>query len=630
MRFSGFPLAVPAFAIVLVLFATGCAPRSEESANEPAASVDAHAQTEAKAGFMLSASELSDLKTLHAEMTPHVTNRLSMSNELHYRVVMGALERSGENAEQSPELFRRLQAAHQRGIAARGDAAPPKAVPANDGADPADPQDLNFIASLSEVDNTVADHRATALSSIVGGTQQTSITMQLYTLSNGHVYASTSGSQYAQGVNFSLSLSGTEVTGDGTTQAMAYFIYTPYTSRAGLAEDELIVLAASSAPASSAQASTINTVNPTAACMLQPNYCVRNGASCIPGQYQTSCTNQVDNRTPIKTCWYRGSQAECDYWNATAHPTNLVFPMSGNASFPNQVVTPANPAVTIALQNPTSGGGCNVFFQNSSDPEYWSANGSTITWNFPAAAFPNTGDCIAYYDGTTANLWMQAAVPLQGSGGGQPPYGSLNFTSDRSQIGVPGVYIIPQMYIVQGCYAAGTQITLADGTTAMAIEEFRGNQDEFVIDGDGQRRLVGGTTAGREPKPMIRLKTDQGHELLLTEGHPVINADGEAVKAKDLAVGDAVRTLEGKATLTEVSTETYQGRVHNLVLAPVDLSSHLPPDEGSTLYAGGILTGDGQMQNWLARKTMKVLASDPDAVRARLDKAWLQDFENDQ
>lgn len=581
----------------------------------------------AETGVRLSANELSDLTALHAEMTPLVANRLSMSNPLHYRVLMAALERSGESPDKSPELFRRLQATHERGVSALDGAVPPLAVAAvTEEDDPANPQDLNFIASLSEVENSQSDHQAMALSSIVGGTQQTSISLELYTLSDGHVYASTSQSQYAQGVNFSLSVSGTEASGDGTTQAMAYFIYTPNTSSTALAEEaEPLVLVASSA-----QASTVDTVNPNAACMLQPNYCVRNDGNCVPDQYQTACTNEVDNRTPIKTCWYRGSQAECDYWNSTAHPTDLAFPMSGNATFPNEVVTPANPAVTIALQNPVKGGGCNVFFQTSSDPQYWSASGATITWNFPSAAFPNTGDCIAYYDGTTANLWMQAAVPLQGTGGGQPPYGSLNFTSDRSQIGIPGVYIIPQMYIVQGCYAAGTQITLGDGTTVMAVEDFSGNQDEYVVDGDGRRRLVGGTTAGREPKPMIRLKTDQGHDLLLTKGHPVIKADGEAVKAKELSVGEAVRTREGEATLTEVSLETYEGQVHNLVLAPVDQSSHLPPDEGSTLYAGGILTGDGQMQNWLARQTLQVLSSDPDAVRERLDKAWLQDFENHQ
>jgi hypothetical protein len=36
------------------------------------------------------------------------------------------------------------------------------------------------------------------------------------------------------------------------------------------------------------------------------------------------------------------------------------------------------------------------------------------------------------------------------------------------------------------------------------------------------------------------------------------------------------------------------------------------------------------MQNWLARQTLQVLSSDPDAVRERLDEAWLQDFENHQ
>lgn len=587
---------------------------------------DAETPAPAAGVFIMSEQELSDLRTLDAELTPRATFELDMANPLHYRIVMAALARTGESAERSPELYRRLEAAHNDGNVALRGAEPPKATAMFTESDTPSPVDLNFIATFSKIPTSEGDpdHQATGLSSVVGGTEQSTILMELYTPPNGQVYATGSGSQYAQGVNFQVPVSGVQPDPSTTTRAQAIFIYTPHPAAAA---------EGSGTPVTLIVQDTVS-VNPTAGCMQQPNYCVRDGqGNCIPDQYATTCTNQVPNTTPIKLCWSRGSQQECDYWNSTAHPTDFVFPMSGNAQFANQVVTPAFGAASIAIQNPTKGGGCNVYFQQGTvfDPTYWTASGNSIAWSFPAAAFPNTGDCIEYYNGTDAYLWMQASVALQGTGPGPPPVGALNFTSDRSQLGVPGVYIIPPLYIVQGCFAAGTRITLGDGESAMAIDDFDGNQDEHVLDGDGKVRLVGGTTEGTEPnKDMVRLRTDQGHDLLLTEGHPVVGADGVPVLAKNLKAGDRVKTLGGDATLTEVGREAYRGKVHNLVLAPAGEFHHLPPEQGSTFYAGGILTGDGQMQHYYASKELAVLSSDPDAVRRRLPKAWLTDFENHQ
>src|SRR5262249_17326974 len=126
-------------------------------------------------------------------------------------------------------------------------------------------------------------------------------------------------------------------------------------------------------------------IPPTDACMLQPNYCVRNaGNQCTVGQYQTTCTNKLTNTLPIKICWNLGSQQECDYWNPRPHPPNFVFPLSGNVQFPNEVVSPASGTMRIAMQNPLRGGGCNVYIDDKQvvplNPAYWTVNGNSIAW----------------------------------------------------------------------------------------------------------------------------------------------------------------------------------------------------------------------------------------------------------
>ena len=62
------------------------------------------------------------------------------------------------------------------------------------------------------------------------------------------------------------------------------------------------------------------------------------------------------NTTPIKVCYYRGSQQECDYYNQSpAHPTNFVFPLHGTVRFDRDMfLNNGQPSglVTITLENP--------------------------------------------------------------------------------------------------------------------------------------------------------------------------------------------------------------------------------------------------------------------------------------
>lgn len=565
----------------------------------------------------MTAEEKEDFVLIESETKPGAPYKLDLANPQHYRFIINTFARVGETPEKSPEFFRRLKKGHDEGVAAnaakRG--APQKALLAIAQDTTPTPQDLNFIAQFSAL-NTSGAYQAKGLSSVVGGTQVTLISMELYSVQNGNVYATNQGqtSQYAQGTDFQVPVTGQTPSGltNTTSKAQGMFAYVPVNSQSGVP----IVIYYSSE----------NTFDPTTPCMSQPNYCVRNNGQCVSGQYQTACTNTVANTTPIEVCYYRGSQQECDYWNSTAHPTDFVFPLSGNATYPTPPVSAPLGYVNIALQNPLVGGGCNVYFQQlgTLNPAYWTITGNTINWNYPAAAFPNKGDCISYYDGTNTYLWMTGSVALQGTETQPPGYGALNFTSDRTQLGIPGVSIIPAMYIMQGCFAEGTKILQADGTVKK-VEDFSGNHDEKVFSAKGAPPLVTGTTRGTEPnKAMVRIKTANGHEILVTETHPIITKGDAPVMAKQLKKGDIVMTREGESALSEVSREKYAGRVHNLLLGTEQETG----GKGATLYADGILTGDARMQDYYDRQAQEKLKKDPNEVLKRLPKEWVQDFNN--
>lgn len=585
----------------------------------PVATVPAQATPQA-----LHVDTRADIKALDAEVKPGVPHRLDLANPLHYRYITETFKRAGKTPENSPQLFRSLENGRDIGTAAlkKNATRPNKALAVNAAASDGI-QNLNFIATFSQ-DNSVGanqakaqatlaatqpGYQATGISSVVGGTTATSIVMELYEVETGNVYATKSSSQYGQGTDFRVQVEGLVPAADGnpTTQAKGLFYY--YPANAGPIDPPVVFTQTFQ-----------DTLNPTSACLNQPNYCVRDGNGNCTGSYETSCTNTKANTQQIKLCWYRGSQQECDYWNSNAHPTDFVFPLSGSATFANTVVSPPAGVTSIYIQNP-AGGGCNVYFQQGSvlEQQYWTANGQTISWNYPASAFPNTGNCINYYDGTAAYLWVTAYVSLNGSQGQEPPFGTLNFTSDRAYIGTPGVNIIPPLYIMQGCLAEGTEITLADGSQRK-VEAFTGKGGESVKSADGKTSSVYGTTIGSEVHPMIRIQTDGGQNVLVTRTHPMILANGLPVQARYLRPGDELSTLDGKARVTSLKLEEYRGKVHNLLTQPYPTSG--------TYYAGGLLTGDANMQQSLAsvgeRKPLRSRAE----IRATLPKEWLQDFDN--
>jgi hypothetical protein len=560
----------------------------------------------------LTALEKEDLEYLRANTKLGAPYRLDLAQPNQYRYVMSALARIGESPKRSPQFFRSLAAGQKSG---KGNA--PTLAVAFDNGTPT-PQDLNYIDQFA-LNVAPGTFSATGLSSVLNGTERTTIIMELYDTSASYVYATNQNTttQFAQGTNFQVPVSGTVPSqfSDKTTEAQALIAYVP---QGGDPNNPVVVMYRSQ-----------DTVNPSAGCMLTPNYCVRNtpGGNCVlPVQYQTTCTNQVANTTYIKVCYVRGGQQECDYFNqGPAHPTNFVFPSNGSLTYPNAVVTPATGYVTITLKNPLKGGGCYLVFQQLAPlaPANWTANGQTLTWNYPAASFPDPNQCLEFYNGTNTIMQVTGSVALQG-GSGPPPFGQFNFTSDRTQIGQPGVYIIPGIQIQQGCFAEGTRIRMADGSER-TIESFTGDHNESVRNGLGEGAIVRSTSTGSEPLPMVRIRTEGGQDVLVTHTHPILTVLG-TVMARDVAVGDHVRTESGVSRVIEVTRENYAGRVYNLRLSEGDSGQ----GDASAFFANGILAGDMATQWQVEQAELNARARSPVDVLERLAPAWHEDFRRQQ
>lgn len=178
-----------------------------------------------------------------------------------------------------------------------------------------------------------------------------------------------------------------------------------------------------------------------------------------------------------------------------------------------------------------------------------------------------------------------------------------------------------KIFYRNSCMAEGTHVKLEDGRVVPVEQVQTGDR---IRNGVGTKVLtVTDVARGNELNPFVHLRDDAGHELTLTEMHPVIKATGEVVAAQNLKVNDRIRTDTGNTTLTSVTRIPVDGkRVFNLKLGtPAELAGL--GKLGRTLYADGIMVGDMSMQEELERPARKAV----DGV-AQLPKGWQRDLKN--
>lgn len=167
-----------------------------------------------------------------------------------------------------------------------------------------------------------------------------------------------------------------------------------------------------------------------------------------------------------------------------------------------------------------------------------------------------------------------------------------------------------------GCFVAGTQIKMADGSTK-AIEDIREGDMVAAFDGLGplQPRRVATLMHYRERTPLSL--TVAGSTLRVTSEHPFLVPSGEYTKAGDLVLGGFVVTASGEtaeilavepgADLEDVFNFEVEGlhtyvagglRVHNIkhqggVISEDRVPGQVRGDVAETLQEGeGVLTAD--------------------------------------
>lgn len=143
---------------------------------------------------------------------------------------------------------------------------------------------------------------------------------------------------------------------------------------------------------------------------------------------------------------------------------------------------------------------------------------------------------------------------------------------------------IPPVNIRWGCFASGTRIRMADGSTR-CVENIRQGDMVYTTDGPLAVRSV---YMGEEHSLMY-ICTEDGKELRLTHMHPVVLANGKTLPAKQVRPGHIVRSASGNSDRVKWVFECgCTGRVYNFELE--DGKEHI-------VEAEGILTGEFVAQN---------------------------------
>ncbi len=336
--------------------------------------------------------------------------------------------------------------------------------------------------------------------------------------------------------------------------------------------------------------------------------------------------SDINKRNHIKVCLTR-HDGDCDYWDHESSWKGIVkIPVKGSVEYYSDIDpiqfrpngTPINASCTIQVVKQVQPGSPITpppDFSFFKDPKT-TVSGPLLSWDLGWLTFDkpnfNAGDLVYYIfnvniqtGGKNVAAFITNAPPSVAPG--QNPFNTCK---------------IPSMEVVYGCLVEGTRIRMAD-QSLKAIESIMVGE-QVASDALGSCLTVENTVIGVEDKPILRVADSAGHVLLLTEGHPVITAQGVRL-ARELTEGDQLLTETGESRITGIQEELYTGQVYNLHLSAADASIILT-DDNRTHYANGIMVGDGRMQRIYGEKAKQY--QDKNDVLAELPKQWHQDYLN--
>jgi hypothetical protein len=219
-----------------------------------------------------------------------------------------------------------------------------------------------------------------------------------------------------------------------------------------------------------------------------------------------------------------------------------------------------------------------------------------------------TGNCVDNSQNVRVEMWVYASGTCPDPFGGEP-----------EPFRCPSKKVVDPVDYKRVCMAEGTEVVTAEGKR-VTVEQVKVG-DKLLSNGKGLALTVTTVSRGGETKPLVKLRDEKGHEVRVTETHPMVSAKRGLVQAGELKVGEAVLTDSGPTKLVAVERVPYQGLVYNFALGtPEELAKAGP--EARTMFANGFLVGDSASQSAL-EKERRV---DARAVLAKLHGAWHQDY----
>lgn len=519
----------------------------------------------------LSPAERADIHAMILQTQPGIPTQLNFSNEIHYRFYLKQLEIAGIDRETYPEQFAVLDRSRQEHLLT---GAP---VLAQD--DSYDFQPIQAITSLGSDDGMNFD--SSSLSSVPNNPYVSQMTLGLYNTSTDPIGTPQFTQQYNAGTDLTLVANGAANPGEQVVQAIATYMWQ---DQGGTSYHGYMYASTSQAP------TNITNIAP------------------MP--------DTAKGQTVTKLCLGRTGN-DCTYIPAGGTGSNVLMPVAGSITFSADISlnppTPNTCLITMARPDTGQGGGCTIkstsdFF---GDPNT-KINGPQISWNLAPAQFQPADGCL------TANSEAIYTFTIALTVNTLPVY--VTITSGSVPPANPYYLQIPKLLVYFSCIAEGTEITLHNGATKRI--EHCGPGDRVLADTSGTVLDVDSMLKGTEEVPMIRIRTDAGHDVLVTSGHPMVTPDGVTL-ARLLNVGSRLVSLDGEVTVVSLGREMYDGNVWNMNVGPRIEDFNEIPDT-RTFFAGGLLVGDNQMQF----KHNRLHRYIPESIRTALPSRWHTDFEN--
>lgn len=297
----------------------------------------------------------------------------------------------------------------------------------------------------------------------------------------------------------------------------------------------------------------------------------------------------------IKVCMGRHDD-DCDYdYTAQPQPPTPTIAVSGNVSYSGIIGAPVPDSSKFGIYffvKKRDGGAAQFFTKEAEAYTYFtlSEDKHTLFWNFPPATFEKA----PWTQGNMVDLNLTVNVCVDS----ETKNSNFQVTSLKG-IGPGGsVAKIDVLKFFWGCLSADSLILMKDGTRkridSIAVGE------KVQTDDCGSWLSVIDIVKGKEAKPCLRIVTKNERSLLVTDEHPFSKSDGFCL-AKELSVGDLIKTESGLEMVSSITEEQYDGVIYNLKLC----GNENLTQAGASHYANGILVGDGNMQGALLEKRKK-------------------------